>query len=204
MFVLFLILFLMTAGVAMAEETIETSFTATYTQTSTTEVQITGNAPEGAFATFSNTYSVAYMLIMDKRMTYTISGYDKKTIEAITLSMHSNKDKGSGDLSIKLGDTIIAKIKNRDYPLNGVPFSEWYDSGGYIGYFVDVHVDFIEGVNLSVGTNEDIFITIECKGNNSLYCQSVSITWNNGSYTRDSLTAERFGTICLDKGGVVK
>jgi hypothetical protein len=64
-------------------------------------------------------------------------------------------------------------------------------------------VEFKEGAKLTVENGEVIEIMIEASVN-SLYCQSVSITWNHGSYVRNGLTDKKFGTICLEKGGVVK
>lgn len=206
MFRLFLSLFLLLAGgggiaaastSAVLASNLETSFTATYTQTSTTEVQVTGNAPEGSSAEFITTDRTKEQLTAEHSMTYTISGYDGKTIEAITLSMRSNINNGAGVMYIKIGKKKIAEISSYTY------FKDWFDSNGYHGSYVDIHVLFKEGVDLTVGEEEIIEIRIEASLN-SLFCQSASITWNNGSYTRGSLTAEKFGTICLDKGGVVK
>ncbi len=213
MFRLFLSLFLLLAGgggiaaastSAVLASNLETSFTATYTQTSTTDVQITGNAPEGSSAEFITTYRTKEQLTAENSMTYTISGYDGKTIEAITLSMHSKEDDGTGELFIKIGDRIIAEIFKVGYKgFSGVSFNEWYNVDNFTFSYIDVNVVFKDGVDLKVESGEDVVIEIKAY-KNSLYCQSVSITWNNGSYTRGSLTAEKFGTICLDKGGVVK
>lgn len=213
MFRLFLSLFLLLAGgggiaaastSAVLASNLETSFTATYTQTSTTEVQISGDAPEGSSAEFSSIGTVN-TLTAYKSMTYLMLGYQGKTIEAITLRMCSNKDSGAGNLFIKIGERIIAEIVDKDYYHYGVgvPFEKWFDSGGYSRTYTDIHVSFREEVDLTIGEDEVVMIQIEATVN-SLHCQSVSITWNNGSYTRGSLTAEKFGTICLDKGGVVK
>lgn len=196
MLVMFLILFLMTAGIANAG----ISNTATYVQTSKScTIQAEGTAPEGSFATFETTSNTSIKkLLENESMTYTISKYDDKTIEAITLRMCSNQSTGIGGLSITIGTDTIAKLKGDTY------FYQWFDAGGYTEYYKDIHVVFREGVDLEVGKNEDIVIKITCKVLNALFCESVSITWNHGSYSRDGLTADKFGTICLPKGGVVK
>ena len=211
MLVMFLSLFLILAGgggIAAASTTatlasnLETSFTATYTQTSTTEIKTEGIAPEGSSATFSTTYQTKEQLTEGNSMTYTISGYDGKTIEAITLSMHSNENAGTGGMSIKIGENIIAKVKNATY------FNAWYEGAAYSKGWKDIclpsDIPFVENVGLTIGENENIIISIGCQVTRSLFCQSVSITWNHGSYTREKLTADNFGTICLPKGGVVK
>ena len=194
MLVMFLILFLMTAGIVNAE----TTCTAKYAQTSTScTIQAEGIAPEGSSATFSTTYQTKNQLTEDNSMTYTISGYDDKTVEAITLRMRSNQSSGAGGMYVKIGKKKVAEITSY------TTFDNWFDSGGYQGVFTDIHVSFKEGANLTVGADEKIEIKIEAS-QNSLYCESVSITWNHGSYTREKLTADNFGTICLPKGGVVK
>ena len=177
---------------------------ALYTQTSNTTIKVEGIAPVASIAMFENTYENFKEQIKDyKFMTYIVRGYAGKTIEAITLRMHSNINSGAGNMSIKIGDSTIAEIQNKEYYTSGITFDKWYDAGYYASSYIDVHVKFLEGANLVVGENEDIIINIDVTVN-SLFCRSVFIEWNNGSYTRDSLTAERFGTICLDKGGVVK
>lgn len=206
MFRLLLSLFLLVAGVvtSFAAPNTKTSFTAEYTQTSTSTIEWKGDVPEGSSATFSTTYETKEQLKEGHSMTYIISGYDGKTIEAITLSMHSKEDDGTGELFIKIGDRIIAEIFRVGYKgFSGVSFNEWYNVDNFTFSYIDVNVVFKDGVDLKVGSGEDVVIEIKAY-KNSLYCQSVSITWNNGSYTRGSLTAEKFGTICLDKGGVVK
>ena len=207
MLVMFLSLFLILAGgggIAAASTTatlasnLETSFTATYTQTSTTEIKTEGTAPEGSSATFETTYQYSYeQLTANNSMVYVISGYDDKTIEAITLRMRSNQDKGAGKMYVKIGKKKVAEITQN------TTFDNWFDSGGYQGVFTDIHVSFKEGANLTVGADEKIEIRIEASLN-SLYCKSVSITWNHGSYSREELTADKFGTICLPKGGIVE
>ena len=176
----------------------ETSFTATYTQTSTTEIKTEGTAPAGSYATFSTTNQYSHQqLTANNSMVYFISGYDDKTVEAITLRMRSNQSSGAGECYVKIGKKKVAEITPY------TTFDNWFDSGGYQGLFTDIHVSFKEGANLTVGADEKIEIKIEASFN-SLFCQSVSITWNHGSYSRDGLTADKFGTICLPKGGVVK
>lgn len=199
MFVLFLILFLMTAGIANAG----ISNTATYVQTSTScTIEAQGVAPEGSSATFETTYQTENQLTEGHSMTYTISGYDGKTIEAITLSMHSNEDTGTGGMSIKIGENIIAKVKNATY------FNAWYEGAAYSKWWKDIcvpsDIPFIENVGLTIGENENIIISIGCQVTKSLFCESVSITWNHGSYSREELTADKFGTICLPKGGIAE
>ena len=194
MLVMFLILFLMTAGIVNAE----TTCTAKYAQTSTScTIQAEGIAPEGSSATFSTTYQTKNQLTEDNSMTYTISGYDDKTVEAITLRMRSNQDKGAGIMYIKIGKKKVAEITPY------TTFDNWFDSGGYQGIYTDIHVSFKEGANLTVGADEKIEIMIEASLN-SLYCESVSITWNHGFYSREELTNGKFGTICLEKGGIAE
>lgn len=200
MFRLLLSLFLLVAGVvtSFAAPNTKTSFTAEYTQTSTSTIEWKGDVPEGSSATFNNTYQYDMKSVKEfESMTYTISGYTGKTIEAITLSMRSNKDSGGGIMSVKIGDKTIAKIASLTM------FPQWFDAGSYTELYVDVHVSFIEGVNLEIAKNEDVQIKITSQSS-ALYCQSVSITWNHGSYVRNELTNGKFGTICLEKGGVVK
>ena len=208
MLVMFLSLFLILAGgggIAAASTTatlasnLETSFTATYTQTSTTEIKTEGTAPEGSSATFSTTYETEHQLEDKDKMIYTISGYDGKTIESIVLSMHSNKKTGAGILSVKIGNDRVAYVN--EY------FNAWYDGAAYSEGWKDIclpsDIPFVGQADLSVGDEEKIVVTITGTAN-SLFCQSVSITWNHGSYSREELTADKFGTICLPKGGIAE
>ena len=144
----------------------------TYTVTSTKAVSTSGTAPTGSSATYSSTYTTSCQLISGKKMTLTLSGYAGKKITGLTLSMHSNANKGAGYLDAKIGTKTFASLGSST---SGVTFNKWYDNTKYSSQYNDVTV----GVTATaVEDNEDIVIVIGAT-TNSLYCQSIKLTYED-------------------------
>lgn len=143
--------------------------TATYTVTSTSAVSTTG-APTGSSATYSSTYSSKCQLTGGNSMTLTLSGYAGNTIQGISLSMRSNSSSGAGSLSVTAGTTKIAEIE--DSKFNS---TNW--NGAWSTSYVDITPTVTE---YEVKENENIVIIIAASAN-SLYCQSFSITYEDGA-----------------------
>jgi hypothetical protein len=109
-------------------------------------------------------------------MTLTLSGYAGKKITGLKLSMHSNKSGGAGYLDAKIGKKTLASLGSSN---NGVIFNQWYDNKNYTGStnYTDVTA---EVTPTEVENKEDIVITIGAT-QNSLYCQSFTLTYENAS-----------------------
>lgn len=79
--------------------------TVTYTIGSTSSVSTSGTAPAGSSATYSQTYHTAGQMTSGNSTTLTLSSYEGITITEITLSMKSNNNGGSGNLTVVAGST---------------------------------------------------------------------------------------------------
>ena len=142
--------------------------TVTYTVASKTSVTQSGTAPTGSSATYSSTYNTIYQLTADNSMTFTLSGYAGYTIKGITLSMHSNSGKGSGNFSMVVGSTTLSSIVTK-------PFSNDLWNGGYTTDWVNITPTMTNN-NYTIGASEDVVVTIAATVN-SLYCQSITLTY---------------------------
>lgn len=143
--------------------------TVKYTVASTTSVTASGEAPEGSAATFKNTYTTKDQLTANNSMTFTLSGYTGKTIKKVILSMHSNKNAGSGTFSLVAGTTVLAEINTAK------AFNTWYDNAIYTQTYKDVNVTMLDD-GYSIGNDEKVILKIAATVK-SLYCQSVTIVY---------------------------
>ena len=144
-------------------------YTVTYTVSSTSAVTTSGTAPTGSSATFKNTYTTANQMTKGKSQTYTLSGYNGKTIKKVVLSMKSNASKGAGTFSLKAGETSLAEIKD------ATTFNNWFDNTAYSASFKDVTVT-LTNDKYEIQSGENVVLVIAATVN-SLYCQSVTITY---------------------------
>ena len=142
----------------------------TYTVTSTSAVSKSGDAPDGAAASYSSTYGTKCQLTGGNSMTFTLSGYDGCTIKGVTLSMKSNSSSGSGTLAITAGNKTVASIDDTKFNT-----SNW--NGSWSTSYVDVKPTVISTV---VGNGEEIIVKISATAN-SLYCQSITIDYLTAS-----------------------
>lgn len=142
----------------------------TYTVTSTSAVSKSGDAPDGAAASYSSTYGTKCQLTSGNSMTFTLSGYDGCTIKGVTLSMKSNSSGGSGTLAITAGDKTVASIADSKFNT-----SNW--NGSWSTSYVDVKPTVTSTV---VGNGEKIIVKISATAN-SLYCQSITIDYLTAS-----------------------
>lgn len=155
--------------------------TVTYAQSSKSEtIKLTSPAPANATVTFNNTYtSNKVQLTGGNSMTYTFSGFDGYTITGITLSMRSNKSAGTGSLDVKVGKTTIASIATATFKS-----SAW--NGSYSQSYVDITPAVTETL---VKEGENLVITIAASVN-SLYCQSVTISYKGASLVEEATLPE--------------
>ena len=152
------------------------SKTVTYTVTSTSAVSASGTAPTGSSATYASTYKTTTQLTSGNQMTLTLSGFAGMKLTGLTLSMKSNKSKGSGYLDVKAGKTQLATIGSET---SGVPFKNPAWHGSYTTSYVDVNVTLTP---YTVQAGENIAIIIGATVN-SLYCQSFTLTYEEGAST---------------------
>ena len=180
--------------------------TVTYAQTSTSAASISsGTAPANSTVSFSNSYGTKEQLSNGNSMVLTLSGYKGYKITAIKLSMHSNSKQGSGTFSAVAGTTTLASISSN------TKFNAWYDNTSYGTSYRDVNVTMTNST-YEIKKDEDVVITITCpsgKSNNSLYCQSFTITYEAAgggcstqvNITNSSTTSVTHGSFDVDKTG---
>ena len=156
--------------------------TVSYMQTAADKASVSnGNAPEGSSVTFKNTYtSNKEQLTKGNTMTLTLKGYAGCKITGLTLYMKSNKNAGSGYMSMVAGSTTLAAIGSSS---SGVAFNDasWY--GSYTTAYKDVTPTLIEN-NYQIKNGEDVVITIGATVN-SLYCQKFTITYEAAAPSTD-------------------
>ena len=146
-----------------------------YTVSSTSAVTVSGKAPTGSSADYSSTYSTKCQLTKNNSMTLTLSGYDGCKISGLTLSMKSNSGGGAGNMSMKIGSTTAASISTAKFNT-----SSWH------GLWSTSYVDVTPSVTAAiVGNGEKIVITIAAT-ENSLYCQSFTLTYEPSSSGGDT------------------
>ena len=162
----------------------------TYTVASTTSVTTTGNAPEGSSATFKNTYSTKDQLIKNNSMTLTLSGFQGKKITGITLSMRSNKSSGAGYYEAKAGESILSSIGSAT---SGVKFNNSLWNGAWSNSYVDV-IPSMTNDSYVIKDAEDVTIVITAT-ENSLYCQSFTLTYVDGDAVVVSIPIPSFDVV---------
>lgn len=153
--------------------------TVTYTVISTSNVDVTGTAPEGATHTYVSTYSSKCQLTGGNSMTLTLSGYDGYKITSIVLSMKSNASKGAGNLSVEAGETTICTIATAKFNA-----ASW--NGAWSTSYVDITPTMVVD-DYFIQEEENVVITIAAT-DNSLYCQSFTLTYTDSDEAATQLT----------------
>ena len=146
--------------------------TVTYTVASTSSVSVSGTAPTGSSAKYGSTYNTKCQLTSGNSMTLTLSGFEGNKITAISLSMKSNKSSGAGSLSVTAGTTTIASKESAAFNTE-----TWH--GAWSTEYVDVIVS-VSNDDYTIRENEDVKIVIAATAN-SLFCQSFTITYEEGT-----------------------
>ena len=154
---------LMAAGLCVASAWAET---VTYTVAGKAVSVTAGAEPDGASAVYEQTYSTSGQATAGNSMTLTLKGYDGATITGLTLSMHSNTQKGGGALSVTCGSDTIASIADKKF--NDGWYNEWSKD------FVDV-----TPAVTATTVGGDVVIKIEAT-ENSLFIESYTIEYAMG------------------------
>ena len=161
------------------EGTATVNTSATYTVTSRTSVSTDGAAPAGSAATFANSYSTAGQATSNNTMRLQLTGYDGKRITGLKLSMKSNKDKGSGSLSVTSGSQTLLSFGN-------AAFSSASWNGAWSTNYVTI--DFSSRLTATtVGAGETLQILISAN-QNSLYCESYEVIYEGTDSGTDYLS----------------
>ena len=138
---------------------------ATYTITSSSSVEESGNIPVGSEATYSRsgtTGRVGQMTAGNSTL-LVLDNWGGIEIDSIALEMRSNKTAGAGSLNVSIGEDVVWKIKDADFSdksWNGDFSDEWCRISRWIGE--------------KVGIGEQIKILIQAS-KNSLYVNSYTI-----------------------------
>ena len=136
------------------------TYTVTYTQSysgSGHTVATSGTAPAGSDCSWTTTYTNGYQLTSGKSMTYTITGFDGKTITGLTLHLKTNASKGAGSVSMKHGSTEFGTYT---VPVLGSTYVE-----------KDATV-----TATTIGTGETVTVTISATAN-SVYCEYITLSY---------------------------
>ena len=141
--------------------------TATYTLTSTTEVEQSGVAP--AFSTYSyertaTTGKKGQMTAFNSTC-LKLTGWDGCIVKRIELQMHSNTRAGAGSLAVSMGMDTVWSIKNKAF-----------DDDEWGGTYTTEWVPISRSINAYVEDNETIEIAITAT-ENSLYINSYTIEY---------------------------
>ena len=136
----------------------------TYTVTSVSEVEASGDILQVSNASYSQTYSTAGQMTKGHSITLTLSGFAGKTITGASVFVKSNSKGGSGSLTLDIGSTTVANIESSAFNT-----TSW--NGAWSTEFVEKVLTVKEK---TVGTNEDITLTIEASAN-SLYFDSLTL-----------------------------
>ena len=141
--------------------------TATYTVTSTTEVEPSGVFPANSTYDYSRTASTGQkgQMTAGNGTTLRIDGWDDCVVEEVTLVMHSNKGNGKGVLSMTVGNEVVWKIEDK-------PFSHKQWAGSYSTDWVEVRQE----INTTVPIGGVIQIQIAAT-ENSLYIGEYRIRY---------------------------
>ena len=139
----------------------------TYSIISTSEVEVTGDAPIDSTVSFVNTNTNnKYQLTAGNSATLTLSNFDNCIIKNVTLSMKSNKSSGSGSLYMTVNDSSYLLR----YPDS--TFDTWY------GSYSSEYVDFIPIISDPKVLTSSSVVEVELTATvNSLYIQSYTIEY---------------------------
>ena len=141
--------------------------TATYTVTSTTEVEVSGVIPNNSTYEYSRTADSGKkgQMTAGNGTTLRLEGWDDCVIEEVVLVMHSNKGSGKGVLRMTIGGDVVWEILDK-------PFAHQQWAGAYSAEWVNVR----QTINATVPTGGLVQIQIAAT-ENSLYISEYRIRY---------------------------
>lgn len=128
-------------------------------------VSLQGDMTDDLLVSYTQSHNFKSRVTAGDSITLSISNLPRAVVHSITLSMHSNKSSGAGDLYLTLGDSIVWEIVDSK-------FSDWTDNAFYCTEYIDITKTFDTAVPLN-----DLYMKI--KGTvNSLYFASITISYS--------------------------
>ena len=142
-------------------------FTATYTLTSPSVVELSGGAPDNSTYSYerSATTGVTGQMTEGNMTRLRLKNWDGCVVQSVVLQMRSNTKTGAGSLNMKIGKRSVWEIDN-------LPFDHKQWAGRFSTDWVHVSCD----INAIVDNFEEIDITISAT-ENSLYISSYTICY---------------------------
>ena len=141
--------------------------TATYSLTSTTTVESSGEVPANATYYYARTATTGQkgQMTAGNSTCLSLAGWDGSTIHSLALQMRSNKTSGTGSLSVRIGNEVVWSIANQ-------PFEHESWHGSYTTDWVYIQRDIFHQVQ----PGDTIEIVISAT-ENSLYIASYNILY---------------------------
>ena len=141
--------------------------TATYTLTSTTTVACSGSEPAGSKCFYERSASTGQkgQMTAGNATCLSLQGWDGCRLRGLTLKMHSNQNKGTGSLTVRVGGKVVWQIANKPFSSN-----EW--AGQYSTNWVDVS----KTLDIMVGEGEQVEVVISAS-ESSLYINSYEFRY---------------------------
>ena len=141
--------------------------TATYTLSSTTTVDCSGTAPAGSRCFYERSASTGQkgQMTAGNATCLSLQGWDGCRLRGLTLKMHSNQNKGTGSLTVRVGGKVVWQISNKPFSSN-----EW--AGQYSTNWVDVS----KTLDVLVGDGEQVEVVISAT-ESSLYINSYEFRY---------------------------
>lgn len=155
--------------------------TTTFSLSSTTTVQASGDLPEQATYEYarSATSGQKGQMTAGNATCLSLIGWEGCTLHSIDLQMHSNSQSGKGSLSVRVGSDTLWAIHNQSFA-----DSAWY--GSYSTDWVSIRRE----MACQVPSGDTIHIILSAT-ENSLYINSYTITYSPAApsvYTVDFIT----------------
>lgn len=155
--------------------------TATYTVTSTTAVEASGDIPNNSTYEYSRTASSGQkgQMTGGNSTRLNLEGWGGCTIHSIDLQMHSNKSSGRGSLQVRVGEKVVWSIADKNF-----------SSSDWAGLYTTDWVSVMQEMQCVVPADADIDVVISAT-ENSLYIGSYTIKYMEAPaqrYTVDFVT----------------
>ena len=141
--------------------------TATYSLSSTTLVEVSGDVPTGSTYTYERSAASGQkgQMTEGNSTRLHLEGWDGCTIHSIDLQMHSNKSSGRGSLQVCVGEDVIWSVVD-----------ETFSSPNWAGEYTTKWVNVMKDVQCVVPDATDVDIIISAT-ENSLYIGSYTIKY---------------------------
>lgn len=142
--------------------------TATYSISTTTTVEASGDIPTGSTYSYQRSATTGQkgQMTAGNSTLLTLDGWDAITIDSVVLEMRSNKSAGAGSLTMHIGEKAVWAIADADFS-----HKTWNNS------FTTDWVKLSKTLNATVGREESIEIYIEAS-KNSLYINSYTLYYS--------------------------